>query len=108
MNALIEGRLRHLAWRKERYDTAMSAFLNAASFKEQEHQYYIEAKNSVEEAQRAEFEAAQAAAKADPKGGLALSIEKVFGTQGLELVQAAQQRFEELSKEPGPGREQFR
>ncbi len=35
------------------------------------------------------------------KSSLAASIEKVFGTQGLELVQRA-------LREEGPGREQFR
>lgn len=104
--------------RRKIYHDKCNKLINLASAKELAHQRMIRVRHRIEKLDREEFEAAQAAAQAAApkaptgKGGLALSIEKVFGTQGLELVQRALreegpgrvQHFEEL----GPGREQFR
>lgn len=85
------------------YERKHSKFMNAACSKEEAYHRLRKARIKLDNLNRAEFEAAQAASssstKAAGKGGLASSIEKVFGTQGLELVQRAL-REEELSKEP--------
>ena len=93
-----------LGKRQKIFDICQDKFISAAMDKEYAFFQLQKVKTELEELDRAAFEAAQGS-KAAPtgsagKGGLAASIEKVFGTQGLELVQAAQQRFEELSKEP--------
>ena len=94
-----------LGKRQKIFDICQDKFISAAMDKEYAFFQLQKVKTELEELDRAAFEAAQGS-KAAPKGGLAASIEKVFGTQGLELVQRAL-REEELSKE-SPGREQFR
>ena len=96
-----EGLDRLLRIRTKRYQNDYNNFINAAMMKEESWQKMHETRKELESLNRTEFETSQAASSkaALPKGGLALSIEKVFGTQGLELVQRA-------LREESPGRVQ--
>ena len=99
--------MKEIEYRKKRMNDAFEQFkhsdqllISAAMKKEKDWQNFVLIRTEYEALDRAEFETSQASYKAaPPKGGLAASIEKVFGTEGLRLVERAL-REEELSKEP--------
>ena len=87
---------RLLKIRLKKYQYDYNIFINAAMLKEESWHKHQETKKRLEELDRTEFEGSKAA----PKEDLAASIEKVFGAQGLELVQRQLARSEEHSEEP--------